>query len=103
MTTETAFHQIVDASRGYDIPPYENCAISTSGRPRARPKASTTIIHRAAISSRHDRLSGADQYREQSLRTGHDLQVGRTLREKGMSMDDAISRTAEEIEGYKRV
>ena len=53
VTTEPAFHQIVDASKGYDIPPYENLRnFDVWKNRRAATRGSTTTIRRAAMSFR---------------------------------------------------
>src|SRR5438067_429311 len=52
VTTEAAFHEAVEASKGYDIPPYERLHDFDIWKNRDRRRGSTTTIRRGATSPR---------------------------------------------------
>ena len=104
VSTEPAFRQIVDASKGYDIPPYENLRDFDVWKNEGPPKGvnynypprgdvvSTMIGYPAPVNIANNMTT-----------QGTICKLVARYANQGVSMDQAIARITEEIEGYKRV
>ena len=104
VTTKQAFQQIVDASRGYDIPPYENLREFDVWKTEGPPEG--VNYH---YPPRGDVVSVMIGYPAPASIANHLYAQGTICKlvaryaKQGYTMEQAIVQTAEEIEGYKRV
>jgi ABC-type glycerol-3-phosphate transport system substrate-binding protein len=104
VTTKPAFEQIVNASRGYDIPPYENLRDFDVWKTEGPPKGvNYNYPPRGDVVSIMIGYPAPTQIANHLYAQGTICKLVARYAKQGMSMDQAIAQTAEEIEGYKRV
>ena len=104
VTTESAFHQIVDASKGYDIPPYEKLRDFDIWKTEAPPKGvNYNYPPRGDVVSLMIGYPAPVNIANNLLAQGTICKLVARYTQEGKSMEQAISQTEEEIEGYKRV
>ncbi len=103
MTTESAFHQIVDASKGYDIPPYEKLRNFDVWKTEGPPKGvNYNYPPRGDVESLMIGYPAPVAIANNLFAQGTICKLVARYTQEGKPMDEAISQTEEEIEGYKR-
>jgi ABC-type glycerol-3-phosphate transport system substrate-binding protein len=104
VTTEPAFQRIVNASKGYDIPPYENLRDFDVWKTEAPPKG---VIYnyppRGDVESIMIGYPAPVDIANNLYAQGTICKLVARYAKQGMPMDQAIAQTSKEIEGYKRV
>lgn len=103
VTTKQAFQRIVDASKGYDIPPYEGLRDFDIWRTASPPKGvNYNYPPRGDVVSLMIGYPAPTEIANHLFAQGTICKLVARFAKQGHSMDEAIAQTAEEIEGYKR-
>ncbi len=104
VTTEAAFHEMVEASKGYDIPPYERLHDFEIWKKQGPPPGvNYNYPPRGEVTSIMIGYPAPPGLAKTLFAQGTICKLIARYAKQGMSMSEAIAQTAEEIEGYKRV
>jgi ABC-type glycerol-3-phosphate transport system substrate-binding protein len=104
VTTEPAFKRIVNASRGYDIPPYENLRDYDIWKTEGPPVGvNYHYPPRGEVVSIMIGYPAPTHIANHLYAQGTICKLVARYAKQGMSMKAAIAETVEEIDGYRRV